>query len=104
MPKNKPTPKDGYRLIPTAEFCELMWECEDDSWTWTKFCDKVEAHFDKHPENKGKSINLDSVLQKCKTVNEKLLEAGGELVDMPFPQSNRTDWDLMVARRRKRKS
>jgi hypothetical protein len=100
----KPHPGDGYSLKPTAKFVELMWQCEDDDWTWDQFLKAVKKHFGKLPHNKDKEFNEASVRSKAKAVNKKIVEKGGDLIDMPFKQTNKVDWALMINRRKKQKA
>jgi len=105
MPETKkPSPQEGFSLTPTAEFIELMWECEDKGWDWNNFLKQVEKHFSQYAKNKGKTFNKDSVRSKAKAVNKKIVKMGGELIDMPFEQTNKVDWALMINRRRKQKA
>ena len=90
-----------FLLQPTNDFLDLMFECEDEGWTWEVFLKNVEMHFrEVENGNKDKVFKSASVIQKVKDMNTKLKENDAPIVAIPLPKTSRVNWAQRAAERR----
>jgi len=107
---------EWFHMTPRGDFIELMFQCEDKDWDWATFEKAVQEHFTKlHPElNKGKTVKKDSLVQKCRDINKRILaeSKSAEFPDgdkslqirIPTPTgTEKVNWGDILKRRRERK-